>query len=480
MKLAVPLALFALHGAANALYLQRRQPSDGPPRVLRLDLHRNAILDPVGHDRLRRRTATVNVDLDNYQTLYFFNASVGTPAQELRMHLDTGSSDLWVNTPKSDLCSMRSRPCAFSGEFSPNKSTTYEYINSKFNISYADGSSAAGDYVTDTLRFGGANVSAFQFGIGYESTSPQNVIGIGYPANEVQVVRYGMSPYDNLPARLAADGIIASNTFSLWLNDLDADTGSILFGGVDASRYHGDLVTVPIQKVQGAYVAFFITMTGLNVGTKTLDDDMALAVLLDSGSSFTYLPNSLTKQIYNAVDAVYQNEQRVAFVPCSLANENVTMTFKFSSPAAVAVPMNELVLPIPQSGSGDPLTFDNGEPACFFGILPADSGTSVLGDTFLRSAYAVFDLDNNSISLAQTKFNATESDVVEITKGASAIPSSKTAENPVPATSGLPMSTQGKGTGSSNDADDSGAYALIPSLEAVVLPMLVGLFLSIA
>ena len=57
-----------------------------------------------------------------------------------------------------------------------------------------------------------------------------------------------------------------------------------------------------------------------------------------------------------------------------------------------------------------------------FGIAPSQGTTSVLGDTFLRSAYVVYDLANNEISLAQTNFNSTSSHVVEIGSGAGSVP----------------------------------------------------------
>jgi len=62
-------------------------------------------------------------------------------------------------------------------------------------------------------------------------------LGIGYQINEVQVGRAGKAAYNNLPAQMVADGLIQSNAYSLWLNDLDASTGSILFGGVDTAQY---------------------------------------------------------------------------------------------------------------------------------------------------------------------------------------------------------------------------------------------------
>lgn len=105
------------------------------------------------------------------ETLYFCNVTIGTPEQNLRLILDTGSSDLWCNAANSTLCSSSRDPCRVPGSFDPNLSSSLSYVSSDFNITYADGTGAAGDYVTDTLHIGGATVKDFQFGIGYSSSS---------------------------------------------------------------------------------------------------------------------------------------------------------------------------------------------------------------------------------------------------------------------------------------------------------------------
>lgn len=237
---------------------------------------------------------------------------------------------------------------------------------------------------------------------------------------------------------MVVDGMIQSNAYSLWLNDLDANTGNILFGGVDTEKYTGSLQTLPIQNGGGnLFAEFLITLTGLKLGTTTIGaDNLALAVLLDTGSSLTYLPDAMVSQIYNQVSAQYDSEAGAAYVPCSLANDNTNkLEFSFSGPK-IAVDMNELVLDLVTT-SGKPPTFQNGVPACLFGVAPAGSGTSVLGDTFLRSAYVVYDMDNNQISLAKTKFNTTASNVVEIGKGKGAVPDATPVSNPVTATQGI-------------------------------------------
>lgn len=367
------------------------------------------------------------------------NASLGTPAQNIRLHLDTGSSDLWVNTPGSVLCKSTRDICNAAGTYTANSSSTYKYLESRFNISYVDGSGASGDYVTDTFRFEGIEIATFQFGIGYVSSSRQGILGIGYPENEIQAVHQKQKPYQNLPARLVADGHIATSAYSIWLDDVDSATGSVLFGGVDRSQYHGNLVTVPVQKVGSIYREFFITMTGLDVGSKQVTNDMALAVLLDTGSSLTYLPTELAKSIYEEVNATWVEQSQLAIVPCALGQRNDSITFHFSEPASISVAMKELILSI-SSANGELVRFADGSQACLFGIFPAGSGITVLGDTFLRSAYVVYDTQNNEVSLAQSNFGAMPDipEVTEIGTGKSSLPDATAAPRPVPAQSGLP------------------------------------------
>ncbi|CAG5153717.1 uncharacterized protein ALTATR162_LOCUS3298 [Alternaria atra] len=384
------------------------------PRVVRLDTQRRNVVNPVAHDQLRRRQSVVQQTLDNLETLYFANASLGTPEQNFRLHIDTGSSDLWVNSVNSNLCSQGGNQCGESGTYNANDSSTYNYVNGAFNISYVDGSGASGDYATDNFRFGGQTVKDLQFGIGYVSSSPEGILGIGYTINEVAVGRAGLDPYPNLPQKLKDDGTINSNAYSLWLNDLDASTGSILFGGVDTDKYQGELQTLPIIPERGQYAEFIIALTGMgrNGNNGSIFENANVPVLLDSGSSLMYLPDNVASSLYQTFDAQYDASQGAAFVDCDLANQQGSLEFNFSG-VQISVPLNELVIVAAVS---------RGRPVCILGIGPAGQSVAVLGDTFLRSAYVVYDLENNEISLAQTNFNATSENIQEIREGSDGVP----------------------------------------------------------
>lgn len=399
------LALAASIAGSQAIQLQKR--ADTESRVVQHDIQRRDIkMNPRTRDRLRKRaTNTITESLDNEETLYFANVTMGTPAQTLRLHIDTGSSDLWVNVADSTWCTSKDQTCV-GGTYAPNSSSTYEYVNSLFNITYVDGSGSAGDYATDVLRIGGATLDAQEFGIGYTSSSDEGILGIGYAANEA-IVEYSTTTYVNVPAKMVQDGLINTNAYSLWLNDLDASTGSILFGGVNTDKYTGSLETVPIIAESGVYAEFIIALTGvgINGNSGSISSNLDVGALLDSGSSLAYLPDTIADDIFKLVGATYDESEGAAIIDCSMADNDTTIDFTFSSPT-ISVSMSELVI---VAG------YDGNKEVCILGIAPAGDSTPVLGDTFLRSAYVVYDLYKNEISLAQTNFNSTSDNIMEIT-----------------------------------------------------------------
>lgn len=183
-----------------------------------------------------------------------------------------------------------------------------------------------------------------------------------------------------------------------------------------------------------------ITLTGVDFNGSSLADGLAHAVLLDSGTSFTYLPDTTVTKLYTLTGAQYDSSSGGAYVPCSLAGSGMGVSFNFSS-TVISVGMDELVISVSDSNGNSP-QYDDGTTACLFGILPAGAGSVIMGDTFLRSAYVVIDLSSNQVALAQTKFNTTASNIIEI--GASGgIPSATSVTNPVSATLGVAVGPTG-------------------------------------
>ncbi|KAK7961852.1 uncharacterized protein PG986_002677 [Apiospora aurea] len=416
--------------------------------------------------RLSKREATTyeeTITNEKQRGGYFATVSVGSPAQKLTLQLDTGSSDIWVPSSSSSVCT-KSAPSGGSrggdgaesgedegctlGSFDSKKSSSMTVVGKNiFSISYVDGSHSKGDYFTDDFEIGGAKLTNVTMGLGVDTDIPYGLVGVGYALNEAIVAdtQRVSSPYKNLPVQMMEEGLISTNAYSLWLNDLDASTGQILFGGVDTEKYEGEMSVVNVQmdSQTGAFTSFIVSMTSLTANSPSGSDSLTtrqypIPVVLDSGTTLSYLPTELAVQVWREVGAVWDTYTQMAYVPCGMENSKGTFEFGFAGPNGpkISVDMTELVLDIAE-GSDVP-KFQSGQykgqNICQFGIQNFTSEPFLLGDTFLRSAYVVYDLENNQIGMAKTDFNSTKSNIVAFPSKGATIPSGTVVQNQVAAT----------------------------------------------
>lgn len=391
--------------------------------------------------RLRKRASTFEEVVTNEQTRggYFATCRLGTPGQNLTLQLDTGSSDIWVPASNASVCSKpRTEGCSF-GTFNPGQSSTFEIVRpGQFNISYVDGSSSVGDYFTDVFEIGGATLKNMTMGLGLETDIPYGLVGVGYAVNEaiVGTTQSLSSIYPNLPVQMVNEGLINTVAYSLWLNDLDANSGSILFGGIDTEKYKGELTRIEIYPTAPKiFTSFLVALTSLEgvspSGSDTLTSEtFPIPVVLDSGTTLSYLPTDLARQVWKEVGAIYSSDFGAAVLPCNMRNSKGYFSFGFAGPSGprINVTMDELVLDVT---SGRPPVFASGrykgQDVCEFGIQNFSSAPYLLGDTFLRSAYVVYDLVNNQVGIAATDFNSTDSNVVAFPSLSAQIPSATVA-----------------------------------------------------
>ena len=217
----------------------------------------------------------------------------------------------------------------------------------------------------------------------------------------------------------------------------------MLFGGYDTDKYSGDLGVLEIQPdaQSGNITSMTVAWTSLSLtdptsGTTTLtDDSFAAPAVLDSGTSLCGVPTDLYNQLAN-FSGVINDPTYGAIVACNLSSYTGTLNFGFggSGGPSISVPFYELAVPAVDQNN-NPLTFEDGSAACTFGLFPvAEGGDLLFGDTFLRSVYVVYDLDNLQIGIAPTNFNSTTSNIQvigatdTIVGGASSIASAVTVK----------------------------------------------------
>ncbi|ORX54614.1 Asp-domain-containing protein [Hesseltinella vesiculosa] len=369
---------------------------------------------------------------------YLITVGIGSPAQNFTVALDTGSADLWV--PSS---SCPTSACPFD-RFSSGNSSTFQDLGVNFTIQYGIGK-AAGSYAQDTVTIGGIAVPKQQFGLATSSqdilTNPNSVsspggsgsgsvnsdgiLGMGYPLLTAEASASGKS-YNPVIFNMVQQKLISQSLFSIYMNTVSSEgwAGEVLFGGIDSSKYTGNLVYLPVVTLSssglssGNYYYWMvygqsISVTGGNSdvtvnfnSTSSSSSAINKALILDTGTTLTYLPTAITQQLMNALTTKYKYDSSsgVFVVDCSLQQSNASFVLAMSNtaspsanPVTLTVPVKSLVIPVTSS-------------QCMFGVAPMDSSSSsansigstmyLIGDSFLRSAYMVFDIGNNRVGLA--------------------------------------------------------------------------------
>jgi len=378
----------------------------------------------------KRGAFTVALSNDPYVEggFYFVNVTVGTPPQSVQLDIDTGSSDVWMFGAHS--CVNSTLGCA-GGTFDESASTSLILINQGgFQIQYdTPGSSVTGDYVEDTFTIAKQTIKNLTMGVATQAESVvTGIMGIGFDTNEA-VVSAGEipQPYPNLIDAMQQSGLITTRCYSLYLDDLEAATGSIIFGGYDMDKFQGDLSILEIQPdaQSGTYSTFGVILNSVGVTDSTgstvlTTSNMPNVVILDTGTSATLLPPDLFNELVAYFGAV-DDDTYSWVVRCDLSGMTGTLDYQFAGPTGplISVPFEELAVPLVNLTTGRTITDENGHAICRLGLSTPDSESEPLlfGDTFLRSAYVVYDLDNLQVGIAQTLFNVTSSNIQVISTG---------------------------------------------------------------
>ncbi|RDA92694.1 putative aspartyl protease [Ophiocordyceps camponoti-saundersi (nom. inval.)] len=396
--------------------------------------------------KLDRRAGSINLEAFNNLTGGGFYAqfSVGTPPQPLSFLLDTGSSDTWVNSVDASLChnaqQQTSQDAWCLPQFNPQASSSYHVLEQGgFNISYLDQKHVSGDYFSDSVTIGDKVIRNQQLGLALDSTRPTGIMGLGFSSNVA-----ARTPYPVVIDNMVSQGLINSAAFSLYLNDINAKSGTILFGAIDTERYYDRLVSLPILSsplLGGHATAFTVRLRSFSAAGDRVRGQ-AVGAVLDSGSTISLLPPSLMASLNRRYNVVNAQDFPAPLIDCAHRDDKgTTFDFEFDG-VTIRVPIREMIIDafpdeaqqaIRNSGGNSPLA--GWQSVCAFGIGSTASyginseSFALLGDTFIRSAYVLYDLANRQIGIAQAKVESSKSNIVEIAKDARQIPSNAGAEN---------------------------------------------------
>lgn len=343
----------------------------------------------------KRDNGPITQTLINKNVFYLTYVYAGSNKQKIGVDIDTGSSDLWF-VDKDAGCAFDS--CRY-GTYDPSSSSSANNLFSTFSIRYGDKSGAKGTYYTDDITLGSADspnvLRGLQFADATTNTADVGILGIGKTTNEASRVEY-----PNFPQVLKDQGYISKNAYSFYLDTAEAATGLVLFGGKDLAKIDGDLVTLPVTRK----TELSVKLNTLSVGDVTAEFNYD--ALLDSGTTTIFLPLEISKTIFSPYGN-YSEDTKMFQTTCGEPLPEVNLKFSFDG--------IDFDIPLSTFHYNNVIDDDGNYLGCGYSVgeLEIKDPEIILGDFFMRSAYIVYDLDADTISLGHPKYT-TDTNVVPI------------------------------------------------------------------
>lgn len=351
---------------------------------------------------------------------------MGTPPQELSLRIDIAQPYVWTRSRQSlPVCANGQTPnntfeCDSGiGAFNQSASSSYYDENNWQRLIFLDYVWVNGTMSQDTLAFD----QAFNVDINGSETRNLTVNEINFiNANDSRVPMGGLglsSKFDdsnndyntNFLDILKDQHVINSSSFSLYHKD--DSSADLMLGGVNQDYYVGDFVVFDKQpywdnrenKLVNDYpILPLSSLMVSNARGQTAyisTSNNTEPVLIDTRSSYNYLPYSMVVALAVQLNAFYSNDIDVWLLKCSITNLNATIGFQFGN-VTVNVPIDEMINPAYTNSGNETLVFDDGEDACLLLVTPNYYfGYSVLGSPFFKSAYIAVDNEANKIAIAQ-------------------------------------------------------------------------------
>ncbi|KAK6524748.1 hypothetical protein TWF281_011648 [Arthrobotrys megalospora] len=397
--------------------------------------------------KLVKRVATDPV-LFKYSLLryaFYVNLELGSREDSVNVRL-TDQPWFWVGARKPANCSREASrynylQCVYvdwSGLYNPGRSTTFRNVSDAvLSLSQSDETRfTRGYYGTDTVRFGDATLDNVYIGVANNFTQAPEM-GIGVYDSDRQT-------FPSFMESLLQGREIKSLTHGLYFNWLERNESYLTFGSVDTAKYDGNLVTFNASTSGEITVVELMSAAFGSPGDmEELNPVQNLKANVEFSTSRMSLPDAVIPGILDRTGAQYDDNWGGYLVDCDMRNSDLVFEFRFQD-VNITVNANHFILPA-FGVLGYRYQF-RGQDACSLQVNPmskysiaTDLGyEAVLGTPFARHTYLVHDYTNRQLSFAPTKFNVTESNVVELDSRGVAPLFSQPPETTLPAPTDTP------------------------------------------
>ncbi|KAF8939951.1 aspartic proteinase IV [Dissophora ornata] len=320
-----------------------------------------------------------NPDLEYYGTV-----SIGTPGQDFKLDFDTGSADIWF---PSSTCTTSG--CKAHSQFDSSKSSTFKEDGRSWSVSYGDGSTASGILGTDAVNVGGISVQqtiglATSESSQFASGPSDGLFGLGFDSLE------SVSGVQTFMDNAIAAGVLSQSVVSVFMPSVRRNGGvggEYLFGGIDTSKFSGELTYVPIS--QQGYWQIAIDDVGYN-GQSIGQSSQGI---VDTGTTLVIVSDTAAQAIHANIQGATNDPTNGWLVPCSLSSSTDNVSFTMAG-TAFNVPVADLAFEAVGDGSGN----------CVSGVQGGQNDLWILGDVFIKNNYCVFDQGNSQVGIAPLNY----------------------------------------------------------------------------
>ena len=280
--------------------------------------------------------------------------------------------------------------------YDPSKSTTFKAadptLQNSFAIRFGDGSSASGSKPnaigTDIVDIGGAIAKAQTIqladtvsGSFTRDTASNGLVGLAFSNINTVKPTAAKTFFDTI-----ADGLDKP----ILAADLRPGApGSYSFGEINTKAFTGQLTEIPIDNSKGFWQFQASTFSVGNNGSVQQNTQNSPAIA-DTGTTLMLADDSIVQGYYSQVQgAQFDTQARLFVYPCSSRLPDLSITIGTNYKAVIP---------------GKLLNFqalDTAGRQCA-GALQSNNGAKIqiYGDIFFKAQYTVFNIRNNTISLA--------------------------------------------------------------------------------
>ena len=298
---------------------------------------------------------------------YYIDIEIGTPPQKFTVCPDTGSSNLWV---PSESCS--SLACWFHKRYNAKKSSTYTADGTPISMKYGSGD-CSGYASVDVVSFGGLSAKMTfaemteEGSVTFVAAQFDGILGLAFKNISVGGIDPALKVFFD-------QGLIDKYIVSFKLGRESGQEGVMTIGDWDSTQFTGEIDWIPVTKQLWWYFDLDdILVNDVSVGFCAKTETGKCAGVLDTGTSMIAGPTKYMDVVMKDID-IDAN--------CKGLEKNPTITWVINGKKYPLEP-HEYILNL----SGQ----------CMPAMMGMDLGTYdffLLGDTFLRKYYSIYDMNN--------------------------------------------------------------------------------------